>query len=674
MFAIPGQLVAGTFLVLFAATLLTHVFKNAFVVSLWWGLVLIASFSGFGTLLTKACLGAGRVSFGLRAVWGMAFVIAVGGALCLVGIASRPLLLLMVGAGLVVWQVEAWRSSRSGKARALRTIAELKRSIAIWPAIAAALGIAAWDTMGWTGFDDLSPRDDFPAYFPMAREIVDRGTFIQPFSFRRLCVLGGQELLHALHLASGAPSKHMHMMDGGVCVVMLVLLIAGQLRDVKRLDKALLVCALAIAATLPFTRINVGTEVSTAVLMAGVYCTWESSAFRQSTRMSKLWIVALILAANCTLRNSNLVASIAILGYMYVLPALPRLSRAGVSPKTRQALRELGFVSAAFVASLLPWLLLSHHSSGSFLYPLQSGYFRKDWGLGREGPTTLADMFDGLWVQVTSAPNGRSWPLLAIAVLSLGDRPRYRSIVALLVATAATVLAIGVASPDLYAKDAGRYAFGFCYALAIGSCLAMASGIASFSGAAARLAPATALVAVAVGMHLTSIWDDFTHWHTRFMPLIASRFREIEPFRPRDADALASYRDLQDHVPAKERILTMVDEPYRFDYRRNPILIYDLPGATAPGPGVPFFQGPEAVVQYLRGTGIRFVAVIRPTASTAIYRREEWENGVRQKTYFLRSGLHVLDAIDSFEKLAASKRNVYEAGGLYLLDLDAPAN
>src|SRR5262249_35945337 len=66
------------------------------------------------------------------------------------------------------------------------------------------------------------------------------------------------------------------------------------------------------------------------------------------------------------------------------------------------------------------------------------------------------------------------------------------------------------------------------------------------------------------------------------------------------------HRRLQEAVPPGAAILARLDRPFVLDFRRNPVLIIDFPGGASLAPGLPFFQGGEAVARYLTSQGIRW--------------------------------------------------------------------
>jgi len=135
-----------------------------------------------------------------------------------------------------------------------------------------------------------------------------------------------------------------------------------------------------------------------------------------------------------------------------------------------------------------------------------------------------------------------------------------------------------------------------------------------------------------------------------------------------------AYRALQDSVPAGARMLAMVDEPFWFDFRRNPIDIVDLPGAVSPAPGMPL-DDDEKLATYLHGRGYRYVAFVRPASSKSLYRRTHWarELASPDAPIWKQSAPFYLNIFDRWDGLATSRTHTYDDGQIVALDLESRA-
>ena len=79
---------------------------------------------------------------------------------------------------------------------------------------------------------NFNTNDDTLCYFGFVREILDRGTLSQPFSFRRESVYGGQQLLQAIQLAIPVPDLHLNLLDQGMALVSAIALLRRSREDV----------------------------------------------------------------------------------------------------------------------------------------------------------------------------------------------------------------------------------------------------------------------------------------------------------------------------------------------------------------------------------------------------------------------------------------------------------
>jgi hypothetical protein len=169
----------------------------------------------------------------------------------------------------------------------------------------------------------------------------------------------------------------------------------------------------------------------------------------------------------------------------------------------------------------------------------------------------------------------------------------------------------------------------------------------------------------------------------------------------------ALYADLQHTVPEHTTLLVMLDQPFRLDYRRNRILLWDQPGAASPPPHLPIGQGPDALNRYLLGQGIRYVAYCDGPAAefiSDIAARYRLGQGARYVAYcdgapsdhnhsvgnLLRgpasprdgnsdgpalrniARLYV-DIVGNLEKLTATRKQLYIDKNIHVLDLATPA-
>ena len=118
----------------------------------------------------------------------MSWVLAAGGLLACLSLATREVLITLVIAGRGIWLMDLCRHSsrrmpgRSSAIDACLAGLSLILLIGLWYAPSIAL-------------PRFNQPDDFIAYLPFAKRLLQSGTLIEPFSLRRLASLGGQAIL-----------------------------------------------------------------------------------------------------------------------------------------------------------------------------------------------------------------------------------------------------------------------------------------------------------------------------------------------------------------------------------------------------------------------------------------------------------------------------------------------
>ena len=127
------------------------------------------------------------------------------------------------------------------------------------------------------------------------------------------------------------------------------------------------------------------------------------------------------------------------------------------------------------------------------------------------------------------------------------------------------------------------------------------------------------------------------------------------------------YAELFRDVPPGEPILTRLAKPYLLDFRKHRIYLADWPGGASPPPGMPSFQGPERLAEYLTRLSIRYVAYS--------YRSHAYFDDLFKITltsYFpwIRTQCsHAYDFQDSLEKLGSTRARVYDDGEHFVLEI-----
>jgi hypothetical protein len=672
---VAGVLASGVWVSLYVLGGFTFEGSSTDKRALFWAAAMVASFAGWGSAVSRLLDREAEVDWGLRAAWGMAAFAVLGGALVSLGIGSGPVLRVMIGVGIGVLCAHALRPN--GQPWRPRT------DFAYWGAIAIVVPLAFLTCVGsMTDRGQWWAYDDTPAYLVFPRQLVQIGDMLQPFSFRRISSFGAQSLFQATLLVGAAP-EHVHLFDRGICGVVVVAMILGAPRDSGSSPFALRLLPAVLVLLLPNYRMNCAAVLSGTLFLFAIYRTLEIAASPSQRPRMHAAVLGLLVAAACALRPFFVLPATATVALTLLLGGKWR------STGRRLLVEEALVIAGTTLAALLPWSLALLRSNGTPLYPPFDGDYRSASGF-----TTMVlgyERIKMIWDELRYWEPVATIHLFFIAglVASKNDTPAFRaSYFALLVGFIVMLLLIPISD----SKDLVRYAYPLELAFVLvvtlrslaafappGEPSAMAAGVLVLAACAGELywkhdesqmayddmfEQARNLIA---GKALLPGGGHSPRYHLDNgelldTPMISMRAEHI-------------YGELQRAVPAGAPIAAMVEEPYRFDFRRNRVSILDLPGVVGPRGGIPVFHGPEAVAKYFLSLGLRYVALVDTHTCLALYSLRAWEQHGISKVVGPQNFIApiVLDIFSNFERLGQSRRHLFEEGGMVVLDLgEAP--
>jgi hypothetical protein len=687
---------------------LEHQAASAFRASAIWGLLLLASFCGFGAGLNAWLFPRQQADWGLRCAWGWGVAIAIGGLLCALDLATRRVLVGLVGMGLVMLAVELARGYRRWSHGSV-----LRWARVAWARAPMALAAASVFGLGGVAYlasivnTDFNGNDDKLCYFAFAREILDRGTLSQPFSMRRISAYGAKSLLDAMQIAIPVPDTHLHLLDSGMALLAVLALLAGHLRASPRTSRVVVLLLLLLTVTLPEIRINTATTMTGVVYFLGLYRTlvWRPAAETRGWRAAVP--VALLAAGAAGLRQNYLVPIAVLLVLEYGRPIVrgltwgplrapgerssvrssPRASPRRASSfdllRTLRALRiDRGAVlDAVYAAALLgvllaPWWALAWRWCGTFLFPFAHGNFNVEYSFFE--PLKPFEELHYVWDNLCYCMPVKAVPLLLIAAIARRNGWRRATVAHLGIAAFVGFAVLLRAYPDAEIHDLGRYYFGFTFAALLAIALETGTGEPGERRTSARSktehAAALALVVAGIALQIYGDRDATTQAYDKALMQLQPEYETPKPWTPPEPDRV--YQSLQEAVPKGAPIAVMVDEPGRFDFARNRIESLDMVGAMAPPPGLPLREGPDAMAEYLVSHGYRYAIVVHPDAAAYLYRRDTWEHNLTAGALpvWKRTAYHYLRAFDAFDGLRKSRAHLADAGSMTTLDLSKVVN
>ena len=622
---------------------------NLYWPSFFWGLLVLASFVGWGSAIgrflvrpNEAAAQSSHLDWGLLAGWGMAWTLAVGGILAWTSLASRWMLVAFVLFGAGIWivrifhcppQVQNGGHSRWGACSALLLL------LLIWYAPAVAL-------------QQFNSPDDFVAYMPFARRLLESGTLLDPFSFRRLQSLGGQSLLHAITLCFGG-ENNANLLDCGLGSVMMAGLLFGVLRA-QRLSLYSSIATVALLLLMPIPRANVMSQTTGVVLLFTLYRTLLPGTI--PGRWQRLLVTGLAAAGVCALRSSFYIAAFIIVtgGVLVVETARPGDWRGAVA----SAAKAVAF-AAAFV---FPWMLLSYRSSNSLLYPFMRGTHQPGFEAFSAG-------LSGIQIAAFCAHVLTQTNVLMLLMASVAAALLYRRPLSLLMVFAALVTGITLAvsltfgdPPILY-----RYLHPVLFAAVLAAC-SLPFGDAWMQSPRWKR-QASMGVLILVSPYLLACASLGLQRQTAALASLPSQIRGQTMFASQRE--LQAYRQLQSAIPPSAALFAAMDKPSLLSYHQATVYGADVVGACSLPPGLPFFRGPAAVKSYFKAVGIEYVAYTDFEVALPLYNRRHWvEERDTSATMWHSWAPYFLDLMDNLDQLSRSERNVRRFDALRLIRLE----
>ena len=627
-----------------------------------WGLCVIVSWMGWGSLLQQALKIPDKRSpdWGLRAGWGAAVAIAIGGVLNLCHLSTQPFVVAVVLIGVIaeasaaITRFRQWwpryrrvRATRKTPEHLRRTKQRLVAAIIfVGPCVVALAFLYVGSVHQPYG---LSTYDDFLAYLVFPLRMLQTGTLIEPFSQRRLATFGGHAFLNAM-VFSGSSQDMAWTLEMGICPIVIAGLIYGFLRPrtTRGFYFAGLLILISFVTAVP--RVNTQSLATGVMMFLTLFRTLalEKAVPLQRNRIE--WATFIVVAAVSTLRVNDLIAGFGALILSRAFAAT------GHSMPGR--LKRAGFDSCKACLFLLPWSVLLFASSRTFLWPLMHGNER-GFRLLLRTDSSLAALLRWigtffLWdpIPILIAP-------LVLPILFASVRRGKNSRTALCTAIAglaATIITLAGNSPAVnFTKDIYRFTFPILFSASLAMLMATMTAREVIHRKAANLVAAIALVAYAI-----YLGNPRYQWEMNLAGMRAPA-PSVALFSSDQAD----YRDLQESIPEGASVLAILNCPNLLNYRRNTIFNADMLLPEGPYPGPPFFEGPDALKRYLKSLHIDYVAAVdfdqdamswysRPNASLITYSNPTFHI---YKPYFF-DYMHNIDLLERSEQVLFRRNGI----------------
>jgi hypothetical protein len=622
-------------------------------VPFFWGLVILASWLGWGQVAQRLLgLGARRIDWGLRGGWGLAVTLMIGGLLQLPRFATQNILMILALIGAAIWALTLYSELRAPAAR-LRLLSGVRRQrillyipLLILLLFLYATSVQAFDVNWW---------DDLPAYLVMVKRLQQTGAILDPYSWRRLATYGGQQLLDAQLLAGGT-LFNIDILELGLAKILFVGLLLGMVtrKGMLRIwQHGAIAAVLLLLLFVPVPHLNTQSEMTGVVLSLTLIRTLLRARPRNRHAYHLAAAAGVVGAGISTLRMNFVPAAVLAIAFTYLL-------RLALEPRAwKSHLAQLGIAAAAFTAALLPWCLILYQSSGSLFFPLMLGTQRPEYKI-LAAPMNLLEKLRWLG-DFARHPQALALivPVFVIALRRRRWRTELPIYLAALLTMAMTILAFNRSDfENLY-----RYTFPIVFGSAAAAILPGLLTPVRRRDFVASSAAVLFMGIVFLPAGIAFFRDDrVTLWTRMDKSPLWSVVKSI-PF----------YQEAQASIPPGQPVFVAASMPNLLDFIRNPLFICDAPGAASPDPGLPIFQGSQAVKAYLQHKGIHYLLIVDPNEDLTNFSRQRWtyakEHADSQPDTFKFAYPFTLTFLDDMEELSKSEDLLYSDHALRVIHL-----
>jgi hypothetical protein len=581
----------------------------------------------------------------MQVLLGMALFLSVGGFLVALDVAKFGVLLAWHVIGVTFLVVRGPALLRRAASVGVRT---WLRAAAMAVVGIVLVGVALGQAMGIQLYNTY---DDDAAYIYLAKRLLGIGGLADPFNLRRITSYGGSALYQSLFLQTTGNSSPRGFELIFAVGVLLVVAVGTIRRRWVIIGTVLLGIGLILGRGIgPIT--NLSPEFSVAALSLGVYVLLRGIPLRPDRDQPLRYVViGVLLAGILALRFYYLMSVVA--AAVFVIVAL----------RGRRSLRGLLTIVVSSTIATIGWAVALARSSGTPLFPLILGNYNKSWPSGND-PTLhgiggfarhVINTFEGYsigWVCVLAVLTGTAYlvfgreePARAIVVLGAG--------LGCLVQMSIVSVALDGSAPDdvIRFNAPSTLACGLLVIdvlwplwrphLSASSLSARAHRVATSQSRSSparlvtsvpvRVALMLCVAAVAFGPSVRA----YAHGVDSSLHQASNVLSGTIPLPDRYTPYERDYDGVNSLVPYGAKVLAAVDRPALLDYSTYTFATLDFPGAVSPAPHMPFFQGADAKVAYLRHLGYTYIASESPSQPGLYYFRYLVDE-LRSPQYFFR--------------------------------------
>jgi hypothetical protein len=625
-----------------------------FIEALLWCALLFVSIAGYGALLLRL-FAVRRPSIALAATSGFGVVIFLGGCLNLLEAITAPVLIGLTVLGIfaaVFLRITFTEAESQDEPVPQPTSSSVAATVILL--IAAVIFAVRLGATVHSG--EYQAGDDYNFYLGAPQKMLQLHHYAaDPFSERRIMSsIGGNYFLQDLVLAV-LPLTTLQMADRALGLILLAFLAYSLSIEFRltRTQQAIFAFLVFFTPQLQFNLTFV--LLPSALFFALVYLAAHRKLFTENPALLAILLGA-VTAVIATTKSTYLPH-----GVIFVLcVALIHARRRGLPAGIKTLL--LGAIACFIV--MVPWMVASHATSGTWFYPLLGkGYQYSAYGL------YPAPSGAGISVILHKVlPFCAPLVLLVALEWFLGDRDEQgEAILALSAAGLVATLLVGISTGG---DSVRRYNYP-CIIPAMLLLYVVFSRRRNAAPSARQWPILQTLTVLFIAYTAITTWDQkFTNEFDQIPIGLKAAFAET-PIVP--ASVADEYSALQRSLPTNAGAIASVTNGFLFDYRANDISVADFPGAASPPPGWPSHGDGEALAKYLLANKIRYLvfsyadAVIFDEVAVQVLHdpsRTQWIKS--EQAISLRSH-------QQYAELAHSRNHLYDDGQMYILDLATAA-
>ena len=629
-----------------------------------WGSVTVLLFERLGWVDVRR-----EITLSLRLLLGVSLFLGVGGILVAFDVAYFGVLMAWHAIGALLLSprlVPAVRAARNARREARATALGMG-------AVVAVLGLVAIGTAMGASIFSVNPFDDDAAYIYFAKRLLATGGLIDPFNFRRLTDYGGSTLYQSLfYQVTGGSS--LRGFEFTFASLLLVAVTVDTMRRRWLVAGTILVGGAIVAGFGLGSVANLSPECSVAALTLGI--------FRLLTRVRRgahplLYVaIGMMTAAVGSLRATYLAS----VGVAIVLAVACSVGW--------RAVRGLAVVAGVVVCFLAPWAAALFRSSGTVFYPLFAGNADTTWPAGRNpGVSSLSQYLRLFWSAFTSDAVGFvALVSIVVAVVFLVAGRRPGPYVALLAAGAASLVQLvlivyafsGLALTGIVRYEApstlacGLFAIGIFWPerstermRPVVPARARPLWTPRWAGTAALVVFPVAMVLLIADASPASFARTAFHLGRLGTEVLAN----ANGFDDRYAWDRPEYAAINAKIAPGSSVLAAVDFPALLDESRYRFATLDIAGAASPPPHMPFFQGADVKVRYLRQVGIQYIVAQSPSVEGLYWGSFYTRRALYETDYHERSWApYMIDWLGSVSAIESDDRyQTWHSGSLTLI-------